>query len=295
MISIIITSFKEPKTIGKAIESFINQDMQEDYELYVIAPDDETLNVAKTFQKKNKRVKLLRDPGKGKTFALNKFLPKMKGRVLILSDGDVYVSKNSVKSIIKPFEDPKVGCVTGYPVSSDKKDNIFGYWSHLLCDSAHYLRKKRAEKKQFLECSGYLWTFRSKVIERFPSDVAEDSIVPYLFAQKGYKIAYASQAQVFVKFPNNLHDFIEQKKRTTKAHENLDKYIDVKKIPKMKTFKNEAKGSLFVLSYPQNIREVFYTLLLFPIRLYIWGLVFYHTHAKKDLYQDAWKRVESTK
>ena len=44
MLSIIITSFHEPRTIGKAIESFINQDIREKYELIVAAPDKETLD-----------------------------------------------------------------------------------------------------------------------------------------------------------------------------------------------------------------------------------------------------------
>ena len=54
MISIVITSFKEPKTIGKAIESFISQKLPLEYELIVAAPDKETLDVARSYSKKNK-------------------------------------------------------------------------------------------------------------------------------------------------------------------------------------------------------------------------------------------------
>ncbi|MEK6881092.1 MAG: glycosyltransferase, partial [Nanoarchaeota archaeon] len=224
MISIIITSFKEPKTIGRAIESFILQKIKEDYELYIIAPDNETLNEAKKYQKINKRIKLLRDPGKGKSYALNHFLPKMKGRIIILSDGDVYVSANSANEFIKSFVNPEIGCATGQPVSVDSKNNIFGFWSHLLCNSAHKLRESRQKKNQFLECSGYLWAFQNKIIKRFPLDIAEDTVVPLLFREKRFKISYIPEAKVFVKFPDNLHDFIEQKKRTAKAHESLNKY-----------------------------------------------------------------------
>lgn len=47
MISIIITSFKEPDTIGKAIDSIISQKINYDYELIISAPDIETLNALK--------------------------------------------------------------------------------------------------------------------------------------------------------------------------------------------------------------------------------------------------------
>ena len=295
MISIIITSFKEPKTIGKAIESFIFQDIKEKYELIVVAPDDETLNVARKYAKKHKQIKIFKDPGKGKSYALNLLLPKLKSKIIILSDGDVYVSNNSVREILSKFKDKKVGCVTGKPVSINFRGNLFGYWSHLLCYAAHVLRRERHEQGKFLECSGYLWAFRNGIIENFPKDVAEDTIVPIIFHLKGWKIAYASEAKVYVKFPNNLHDFIEQKKRTAKGHECLYKYIDMKNFPRMKTFKNEIKESWKIFSFPRNIKEFFYTLLLFPLRLYIWILVFYHVKIKKQEYVDGWKRVESTK
>jgi cellulose synthase/poly-beta-1,6-N-acetylglucosamine synthase-like glycosyltransferase len=296
MLSIVITSFNEPKTIGKAITSFVMQKIPEKYELYVVAPDKPTLDVARTHRRRNKNIKLFVDPGKGKSYALNLLLPKLKGGVIILSDGDVYVSEKSVSELIGAFKDPKVGCVTGRPVSTDNRNTLFGYWSHLLCDAgAHEARMRRAKKGKFLECSGYLWAFRNNILNEFPKDVAEDTIIPYLFAEKGYKIAYIPQAKVYVKYPTNLHDFVEQKKRTAKGHETLSKYVDIYKFPRTKSFLNEIKEGYTALFYPRTIKEIYWTLLLFPLRLYIWILVFFHTKVKKQHYQDAWKRVESTK
>lgn len=296
MIDVVITSFKEPKTIGKAIAHFLKQNINEEYQLTVSAPDDTTLDVARAFQKKDKRVKIFKDPGKGKSLALNMLIPKLKGRIIVLSDGDVYVKENSLGDIIGPFADERVGCVTGRPVSADSRKKMLGYWSHLLCDAgAHQARLKRAKKGEFLECSGYYWAFRNKVISKFPTDVAEDTIVPYLFRDKGYKISYAPNAEVYVKFPTTLRDFINQKKRTAKGHESLSKYYDVKKLPRTKSFKNEIIEGYRALFYPRSFKEMIYTFALFPIRFYIWMLVFYHTKFKKKVYADAWERVESTK
>ena len=179
MISIVITSFKEPKTIGKAIESFLNQNIKEKYELIISAPDKETLNIAREYSKKNKQVKIFKDPGKGKSYALNLLLPKLKGRLIILTDGDVYVSENSINEMTRIFEDKKIGCITARPISQEDKTTKFGYWANLLFDAAHKIRKQAFESKGFIECSGYLWAFRNKVIKSFPLDVAEDSIIPY--------------------------------------------------------------------------------------------------------------------
>ena len=189
-----------------------------------------------------------------------------------------------------------MGCVSGRPVSIDSKENIFGYWSHLLCDvGAHKARLKRFRKKKFLECSGYFWAFRNNVIKKFPLDIPEDTVISYLFREKGYKISYVPSAVVYVTFPKNLHDFIEQKKRTAKGHEATRKYVNIKKIPRTKSFKNELIEGHRAIFYPESFKEIIYTLALFPTRLYIWMLVFYHTRILKKEYQDAWKRVESTK
>src|SRR3989338_1946959 len=137
MISIIITSYKEPRTIGKAIESFLKQKIREEYELIVSAPDRETQEVVKRYSKKFKQVKLFKDPGKGKTLAINLLLPRLKGEIIILTDGDVYVSSDSINKIIDAFKDKKVCCITGRPFSINPRDNLFGYWSHMLCNAAH--------------------------------------------------------------------------------------------------------------------------------------------------------------
>ncbi len=293
MISIIITAFKEPKTIAKAIESFTNQDMKETYELIVSAPDKETLDIVKKYQKKNKEIKTFIDPGKGKSYAINLLLKKLKGRIIFLTDGDVYVSENSINEILKEFEDESVGCVSGHPIPQEDKSNKFGYWAHFLMDSAHRLRKNLNKNNKFLECSGYLWAFRNKVIDSFPIDVAEDTIVPSFFYKKGYKIKYAENALVYVKNADNTKDWLKQKTRTHKSHGKLDLYV--KEIPKVKTFKTELKGILWLLIYPKNLKQLLWTFELVFLRLYTWIKYFFDTKISNKLYQDGWERIESTK
>ncbi len=295
MISIIITAFKEPLTIEKAINSFTSQNISEDYELIVSAPDKETLNIAKVFSKKNKRIKLFQDPGKGKSYAINLLLKRIKGRIIILSDGDVYISENSVKEILDKFKDKKVGCVSGRPFTQESRDTKYGYWANFLFDSAHKLRRILYKNNQFLECSGYLWAFRNKIIKSFPLDVAEDSIVPFLFWEKDYKISYAEEALVYIKNVDNWTDWISQKIRTARAHETLDKYVDTKKIPRTKTFFNEAKGIIDLFLYPKTVKEFFWSIELVLARFYMWLLVFKEVYIKKNYHKDGWERVESTK
>ena len=296
MISLIINTFNEPYTIGKAIESFVKQNINERYELLVVCPDKKTIGVIKKYVKIYPQVKHIKDEGRGKSLALNKILSIAKGRILILSDGDVFVSDNSVNSILEIFRDEKIGCVSGRPVSLNSRRDMFGYWSHLLFYGAHRIRKLLFEKGEFLECSGYLFAFRNKVIKNFPVNVAEDTIIPYLFFIKGYKIGYAEKALVNVKNPANIKDWVKQKKRTIKAHEILKEYAKIKNITRVKSFRNEVeKGFLWSLPYPKNIKEVIWTIALFVARLYVWISTFIDIKFRKKTYKDSWERVESTK
>ncbi len=293
MITVIITSFKEPHLVGKAIEAALNNKTTRKFEVLVAAPDEPTAKVIKTYAKKDKRVKYFRDRGEGKANALNEIFKKVKSDILVLTDGDVFMSKNTIEALASMLDKKEVGCVTGRPVATNDKKTMFGYWSHLLLDAgAHRIRKELDEQNKFLECSGYLFAFKNK-IKKIPTDVAEDSIIPYTLWKQGYRIRYVPEAEVYVKYPDNLKDFAKQRIRTVKSHEKLTKYVPG--FPRVKSFANELrKGSLWAIMYASSIKELIWTLLLFPTRLYIWYKA-KRTFVKGKEYTDKWERVESTK
>lgn len=298
MISIIITSANEAGIIARAIDAVLNQKIKEEYELIIAAPDIETKKLVLEYKKKFTQIKYFKDKGVGKANALNDlFKSKIaKGRILVLTDGDVYVGEDSINSLLEEFRDEGVGCVSGRPVALNDKSTMTGYFSHLLLDAgAHKIREKLSNKNKFLECSGYLFAFRNNLIERIPVDVAEDSIIPYLLWKKGYKIKYAGNAKVYVKYPENLENFVRQRKRAgVGSHSKLKRHH--KDFPRVKTFKNEViKGLPAALRYPKNLKELYWTCLLFFIRFYIWFIYYFEAIFRKREYTDKWERIESTK
>jgi len=294
-ITVIITSFKEPKTIGRAIDAFLSQKTERKFDIVVSAPDEETLKVARIYSKNNKNVVVFKDSGKGKSLALNLLFKKLKSNILILTDGDVFVNDKAVEEILSLFENPNIGCVTGRPMPVENRKTMFGYWANFLFDAAHDIRRKAFRAGDFIECSGYLFAFRKNQIKKIPLDVAEDSMIPYFFARRGYIIGYADKAEVYVKNVTNWNDWVKQKIRTAKGHETLDKYVDTSKIKRVKSFSNESKGIFYLLSYPRNLKEAWWSILLAFARLYMWIKVFWDTKAKAKHYGDNWERVDSTK
>jgi len=293
-IALLITAFKEPN-ISKAIESALNQKTNHDYSIYVAAPDKQTLDVARRCAKKNKNLKIIKDPGKGKSFALNYLFKLINADILILTDGDVSISKNSVEEISNLFLNPEIGCATGRPIPVESRKTKYGYWANFLFEAAHKLRKEAFAKNSFIECSGYLFAFRKAKINKIPLDVAEDTYIPYIFWQLGYSICYAEKAEVYVKNVSSWKDWLKQKIRTSKAHETLHKYVDTRTTKRVKSFSVEAKGISYLISYPSNFKEFAWTAQLILARLYMWLRVFYDTRLANRHYGDAWERIESTK
>ena len=293
-IAIIITSFKEPRT-GRAIESILKQKISKPFRIIVSAPDKETQDIVKEFSKKDKRVELFKDPGKGKSFALNQLLPTLNEDIFILTDGDVYIGKNSIQEIEVLFNNSTIGCLTGSPVPEESKKTKYGYWANFLFDQAHLMRQKSFIENNFLECSGYLFAFRNNILKSFPLDTAEDTIIPYFFWEKGYKIGYVENAKVFVKNADNWNDWIKQKVRTSLAHENLEDYVDISITPRTKTFENEAKGLFSLFSYSKNSKEFFWGINLLFARLLMWLKVIFNYKLFKKKHSDSWERIESTK
>jgi len=293
MIDIIITSYNEPKATLKAVNAFLDQKIKQKFRIIVCDPFKDV----KEFLKKNikdKRVGFFLDPGEGKSYALNllfeKLASKNKDDIIILTDGDVYVSDNAVAEILDAFKDKEIGCVTGKPVSIDDRNTKYGCWANVAFAGIDKVRKKLSNEKKFFECSGYLFAIRKGVIDDFPLETSEDSIIPYLFWEKGYKIAYAEKAEVYVKNPGNWKDWLNQKVRNIKGHESLNKIAP--NMPRTKSLFNEIKeGAFFAIKQPRNLKEFFWIIELYFARLYIYIKAFRELR-KKESYADGWRETE---
>ena len=297
MISLIITAYEDPKSTKESIKRLLNQkNFNEKFELIIVCPDEPTKKVIMDYKKKYPRIiQYIKQDDPDKNKLMNKILKLSKGDILIWTDGNKFVDENAINLIIEKFKDPLVGCVGGRPYPQNNRNTLFGFWAHLLTNAAHRLRQSRFQKGYFVEQCANLLAIRKELIENFPNNVAEDSIIPYLIFKKGYKNIYVGNAKVYVMYPRNFQDWIKKKVRSAKSHEAMNSYVSSKKI-KQKTFFNEfLYGFSFVLSFPKTLKEIYWTLLLYPARLYVWVKSFYEIKIKKQPYVAVWSRAESTK
>jgi cellulose synthase/poly-beta-1,6-N-acetylglucosamine synthase-like glycosyltransferase len=287
-VSVIITAFKEPKTIGKAVSSVLEQSVAN--EIIVIAPDEPTLNEAKKLNVKI--LKTIKDEGEGKPAALNLAVRAAKGDILILTDGDVFVGKNSLKPLVQKMQNPKIGAVSGNPISLNSRNKMLGYWANLLTAIADERRKKALSNGKRFFCSGYLFSIRKNLFPKLEKNLlSEDGYISHNVYEKGFGIYYSENSKVFVKYPTNISDWIKQKKRSAGGYNQIKKITGVE----IRSFRKESFGGFQILKYARNIKEIIWLIILFIMRIYLWILIYKDINLRKKTHKEVWQRVESTK
>lgn len=147
LVSVLIVSMKEEKTISKCLETLV-AGFVGNLEILVSIPDEPTfLAIQKTAFKLNLANRLFRSPmsmsGKahGKPAELNELMKMAKGDFWIFADGDTFFGDSPIPKLLAKFNQNKnIMAVSGRPISSDRKDNMMGYFGHLLADAAHARR-----------------------------------------------------------------------------------------------------------------------------------------------------------
>lgn len=301
MLSVIITSWKEPNTIGKAIECIAKRSysgIPQNYEIIQLSPDKETLE---TGLKTARRLDILKnfiqitDPGNGKPFALNLAFEKAKGEILILTDGDVYFAENAVKELMAPFKNETVGGVSGRPISIDSKETMMGYYGHLLADAAHHKRTNIVKQGDFFPMSGYIMAIRNYKM-KLPADVlSDDAYISYAVANEGKKVSYAPKAMACINYPKHLNDYYKQKTRSLGGYIQLAEYEIIKENKKTRTFKDEIAYFWFPFKYAKTFKEYMWSIWLFPVRMNTWIKIFFERKILKKDFKKTWARIESTK
>lgn len=312
-LTVVLTAFKEEKTVARAIRCICDPKYcgyKDKFQLITVIPDKETLEVAKKEIIKFSNIEWIRliDPGKGKPTALNLAFKKVKGKIIILTDGDVYLGENSIKNLYDAFKNPKVMGSTGRPISADKKNKFFGYLSHLLADAAHHkrlttlkgIRSGRSRvfvgsKSNFFALSGYAMAMRNFQFHLPEDTLVDDAYLSYVLLSKGGKLEYIPEAKVYVNYPSNLKDWYKQKLRAVGGYVQLWKFGVIENNTKVRNFWKELEYFWFPIKYANSIKEYIWSLALYPMRLYMWLIIFYQQRVRKKSFDEIWVRVESTK
>lgn len=150
----------------------------------------------------------------GKIGAMNRGMEFVKTPIVIFSDGNTTLGKESIRRIVNLFANPKVGCVSGekriYQKDKDAAAGTEGiYWKY-----ESTLKKWDAELYSVVGAAGELFAIRTELFQHVEKDtLLDDMIISLRIAMKGYTIQYDPEAYAIETASANVKEELKRKVR----------------------------------------------------------------------------------
>jgi cellulose synthase/poly-beta-1,6-N-acetylglucosamine synthase-like glycosyltransferase len=172
----------------------------------------------------------------GKTGAINRGMKFVNTPIVIFSDANTELNKESINEIISLFRDPKVGCVAGEKrIQLKGKDNAVNSGEGLYWKYESIIKKKESELNSVIGAAGELFAIRTSLFEEIENDtILDDFIISMQIAQKGFKIKYAPNAYATERASLNIKEELKRKVRIA--------YGGFQAIPRLKRSLNLFKN-----------------------------------------------------
>ena len=214
--SVGVFAYNEVENIAKLLNALLSQklDKVEIGEIIVVssASEDGTDEAVLAFTKKNNKIKLIAEKERnGKSAAINKFIEASQNDILVIESADTIPAENTIEKMVMVFADENIGMTGGRPIPENSSKDFVGYSVNLLWRLHH----KMALLSPKL---GEMVAFR-KIFPRIPAKSAVDEAsIEAIIRDAGLQLDYISDAIIHNKGPENLADFILQRRRIEAGH-----------------------------------------------------------------------------
>ncbi len=116
-LSVIVPAFQEGRVIAATLQALLRSDYPAPFEVIVIddgSPDD-TAAEARRIAAEDSRVKVIEQPNGGKASALENGIGRAAHDVLVFLDADTQFEPLTLRRLVAPLADARVGAVAGHP------------------------------------------------------------------------------------------------------------------------------------------------------------------------------------
>lgn len=151
----------------------------------------------------------------GKISAMNRGMKFVTTPIVIFSDANTMLGKDSIQRIVQLFANPTVGCVSGEKRIQNKETDVASgageglYWKY---ESA--LKKWDAELYSVVGAAGELFAIRTALYQEVEKDtLLDDFIISLRVAQSGYTIQYDPEAYAIETASANVKEELKRKVR----------------------------------------------------------------------------------
>ena len=286
--SVGIMAYNEEKNIARLLSALLKQKLEEVEveEIWVVASGcaDRTEEIVRDFSKNDRRIRLLlQEKREGKASAINLWLKNASAEILVLESADTIPEKDTIEKLVSPSQNPKIGMTGARPIPTNDPKTFMGFAAHLLWNLHHSISLKNPKM-------GEMVAFR-KIISEIPQNTAVDEASIEAAVKKlGYQVKYAPEAIVRNRGPENVSDFLKQRRRIQAGH------LELRKKEKHKV-STAGLGNILAALFENfyfDWRFFFFTPLVISLEFFARLLGWYDWRFKKKKHS-IWEIAESTK
>ena len=161
-------------------------------------------------------VEVLHKPERsGKIAAMNRGIKFVKTPIVIFSDANTLLGKESIMKIAEMFNNPKVGCVSGEKrIMNDDKEAASAAGEGIYWKYESTLKRWDAELYSAVGAAGELFAIRTELFNEVEGDtLLDDFIISLRVAMRGYKIDYDPEAYAIETASANVKEELKRKIR----------------------------------------------------------------------------------
>jgi len=200
-VDLLIAAYNEEKGISAKIENCLMLDYPKDLLHIWIASDgssDNTNKIVNKYTEAHENIHLLEFPRTGKSGILNKAMESVKSEIVVFSDANTEYSTDAVKRLVKHFEDPDVGCVSGRLIYGNPGETISGKGESLYWKYETSLKKMESKLGYVAGANGAIYAVRRDLFEPFPPrTINDDFTLSMKIVKNGFKSIYDKNAIVY--------------------------------------------------------------------------------------------------
>ncbi|WP_443061099.1 glycosyltransferase [Streptomyces sp. NBC_00464] len=214
-VSVLVPAYNESKCIANTVRSL----MASDYPLEVIVIDDGSTDGTADLVDRMRLpgVRVVRQRNAGKPAALNNGIAHARHDIIVMMDGDTVFEPSTVRELVQPFADPRVGAVAGN-AKVGNRDSLIGAWQHI-----EYVMGFNLDRRMYdmLRCMptipGAVGAFRRDALNRIggmsDDTLAEDTDVTMALHRDGWRVVYAENARAWTEAPESVQQLWSQRYR----------------------------------------------------------------------------------
>jgi cellulose synthase/poly-beta-1,6-N-acetylglucosamine synthase-like glycosyltransferase/peptidoglycan/xylan/chitin deacetylase (PgdA/CDA1 family) len=215
-VSIVVPAFNEAVGIERAVRSLAASDYPE-VEIVVVddGSTDGTADLVERLELPD--VLVVRQPNRGKPAALNRGIAAARHAVVAMVDADTVFERETLRRLVQPFSDPKVGGVSGNTKVGNRR-RLLGRWQHIEYVMGFNLDRRLYDVLQCMPTvPGAIGAFRRQALQDVggvsSATLAEDTDLTLAVGRAGWRVVYVEDARAWTEAPSSLRALWRQRYR----------------------------------------------------------------------------------